>query len=97
MAYKTPIDVASVKGVEKLLVILLFDIEKVRNLWTKVEDWVNSFWSSRVNLCKEIVMLGLIDKSEIVLNHILLIVKYYIYCSKFQEKELSLENVINII
>lgn len=74
---------------------LFYNCPIVKTFWTSVEDWLSTSLSCRIVLDKQTVFLN--NSDQHVINHIILMSKYYIYCSKFNNNpQLSLQNVINI-
>ena len=65
---------------------LFWNCHHVKSIWLQTEDWINEITHSRLKLNQRTIILGdpEIDENK-PMNHILLIIKYYIYTCRCKE------------
>jgi len=78
---------------EESLEHLLFFCKKTEFFWKEVVSWLGILKNERVDFSLIDVLFGKFDLDEdfIVINHILLLAKFYIYGSKLDNTKPSLE------
>ena len=67
---------------------IFWDCDFVLNLWQEVRSWLSDF-NIHIPLDRKVILFGFHDKSAAsVENYIILVVKYFIWKTKFQTAEL---------
>ena len=74
---------------------LFYDCVKVKEFWRNTERWLSQYCIEPVRFSREDVLLCTANEKQVLHNHIILMVKYYIYCNKFKKEILSRQHVIN--
>ena len=76
---------------------LLFFCPIVKDFWVKLSEKMKPYLDITSNLSPQNVLLGCLDsKNKMCLNHLFSIVKRYIYSTKYNGKNLSLEYLVRI-
>lgn len=93
-------DKCSFCGKEKETILHLFvECDKVRPLWSSIQDWLNSKLNLRIPILfsNTDLILGSQRPNFILINFILLLTKQYIYRCKFLKEDISSEALKAII
>lgn len=76
---------------------LLYQCDKITELWESIKDWILNKMNIRLEITKETVILGTTNRSDKIINWLILIVKQYIYRTRCQNKNLSIFAIQNIV
>lgn len=74
---------------------LFYGCNKVKQFWESIETWLSENCNEPVKFSKEDILLGVVKGNYDLYNHIILMVKYYIYCTKFKKEHLNKQHIIN--
>ena len=75
---------------------LFFNCEYVKQLWQELRLWLLSLNQSVTEWTSKEVLLGLIGGPPVI-NHLIMITKYYIYRSSISKVRLNFGNLKNVI
>ena len=78
------------------LLHLFFSCEHVQKLWTQLKQWLHSLNIQGTDWSKKDIVLGIIGENSII-NHLIMITKYFIYRASISKTQLTLNNLISCI
>ena len=78
------------------LLHLFFNCSYVQQLWGSLKQWLGSLHVQVFDWSLKDILLGIIGENPVI-NHIIIITKYFIYRQSILKKQLSLNNLINNI
>ena len=82
-------------NVEDLL-HLFFECRKVKDIWDKLQHWLQSLNMPVFNWSAKEILLGM-SGGPVVINHLIIITKYYVYRSSISKNQLSIKSLKEII
>jgi hypothetical protein len=86
------------KNSPETLAHLFYNCNKVKDMWHAVANWVLNKKGIHMKLNKTVILFGLTDKTkDVFLNWLLINIKYYIYKTKIEKRELNIVAVKNTL
>ena len=76
---------------------LLVECEISKRFWNELKTWLNDISSVTLDLGEKNILFAYQDKSNTIRNYLCILAKYFIYTTKFTQKNLLLENFINLL
>ena len=76
---------------------LLVECEISKQFWNELKTWLSANSSVTLDLGEKNLLFAYQDKSNTIRNYLCILAKYFIYTTKFAQKNLLLENFINLL
>ena len=76
---------------------LFVECETVKQFWNELQRWLSNNSTIRLELGEKQIIFAYQDRRNTIRNYLCVIAKYYIYVTKFTQKNLRIDNFISLL
>ena len=76
---------------------LFVERETVKQFWNELQTWLSNNSTIRLELGEKQIIFAYQDRRNTIRNYLCVIAKYYIYVTKFTQKNLRIDNFISLL